>query len=37
MHAVARLAAHRLPPVDLADGVSVAVDASELWPASPMP
>jgi RNA polymerase sigma-70 factor (ECF subfamily) len=32
LHAVARLAAHRLPPVDLADGVSVAVDAAELWP-----
>jgi RNA polymerase sigma-70 factor (ECF subfamily) len=32
MHAVARLAAHRLPPVDLADGVSLAVDAADLWP-----
>jgi RNA polymerase sigma-70 factor (ECF subfamily) len=32
IHAVARLAADRLPPVDFADGVSVAVDASERWP-----
>jgi RNA polymerase sigma-70 factor (ECF subfamily) len=32
LHAVARLAAHRLPPVDLADGVSGAVDAADLWP-----
>jgi RNA polymerase sigma-70 factor (ECF subfamily) len=32
IHAVARLAAHRLPPLDLADGVSGAVDAAELWP-----
>jgi len=32
IHAVARLAAHRLPPIDLADGVSGAVDAAELWP-----
>ena len=32
IHAVARLAAHRLPPMDLADGVSGAVDAAELWP-----
>ena len=32
IHAVARLAAHRLPPIDLADGVSGAVDAAGLWP-----
>jgi RNA polymerase sigma-70 factor (ECF subfamily) len=32
IHAVARLAAHRLPPIDLADGVSSAVDAADLWP-----
>jgi RNA polymerase sigma factor (sigma-70 family) len=32
IHAVARLASHRLPPVDLADGVSRAVDAADLWP-----
>ena len=32
MHAVARLAAHRVPPADLADGVSGAIDAAELWP-----
>jgi RNA polymerase sigma-70 factor (ECF subfamily) len=32
IHAVARLAADRLPAVDFADGVSVAVDASERWP-----
>ena len=30
-HAVARLAAHRLPPIDLADRVSAAVDASQRW------
>jgi RNA polymerase sigma factor (sigma-70 family) len=28
---VARLAAHRLPPIDLADRVSAVVDASEQW------
>ena len=32
IHAVARLAAHRVPPADLADGVSGAIDAAELWP-----
>jgi RNA polymerase sigma-70 factor (ECF subfamily) len=32
IHAVARLAAHRVPPADLADGVSLAVDAADLWP-----
>jgi len=32
LHAVARLAAHRLPPVDLADHVSGRVDAADLWP-----
>lgn len=32
LHAVARLAAHRLPPLDLADHVSGAVDAADLWP-----
>jgi RNA polymerase sigma-70 factor (ECF subfamily) len=32
MHAVARLASHRLPPADLAEGVSGAVDAADLWP-----
>jgi RNA polymerase sigma-70 factor (ECF subfamily) len=32
IRAVARLAAHRLPPMDLADGVSSAVDAGSLWP-----
>jgi RNA polymerase sigma-70 factor (ECF subfamily) len=32
LRAVARLAAHRLPPVDLADRVSGAVDAADLWP-----
>ncbi|MEY2421795.1 MAG: hypothetical protein QOI95_1862 [Acidimicrobiaceae bacterium] len=32
IHAVARLAAHRVPPLDLADGVSHAVDAAEMWP-----
>lgn len=32
LHAVARLAAHRLPPLDLADGVSGTVDAAGLWP-----
>ena len=32
LRAVARLAAHRLPPIDLADGVSGAVDAAGLWP-----
>jgi RNA polymerase sigma-70 factor (ECF subfamily) len=31
MHAVARLASQRLPPLDLADGVSRAVDAADLW------
>jgi len=31
MHAVARLAAQRLPPVDDADQVSAAVDAAERW------
>ena len=29
--ATARLAAQRLPPIDLADGVTGALDASELW------
>ena len=28
----ARLAAHRVPPADLADGASGAIDAAELWP-----
>jgi RNA polymerase sigma-70 factor (ECF subfamily) len=32
LQAVARLAAHRLPHVDLAEGVSGAVDAEDLWP-----
>ncbi|MEY2450662.1 MAG: hypothetical protein QOD92_236 [Acidimicrobiaceae bacterium] len=32
LHAVARLAVHRLPQLDLADGVSGAVDAAGLWP-----
>lgn len=32
LHAVARLASHRLPPSDLAEGVSGAVDAADLWP-----
>jgi RNA polymerase sigma factor (sigma-70 family) len=32
IHAVARLAAHRLPPLDLADCVSHALDAAALWP-----
>jgi RNA polymerase sigma-70 factor (ECF subfamily) len=32
MQAVARLASHRLPPVDLAEGVSGAIDAADLWP-----
>jgi RNA polymerase sigma factor (sigma-70 family) len=32
LHAVARLAAHRLPPLDLADHVSGTVDAADLWP-----
>jgi RNA polymerase sigma factor (sigma-70 family) len=31
MHAMARLAAHRLPPLDLADRVSAVVDASDRW------
>lgn len=31
IHAVARLAAQRLPPIDLADAVSATVDASEQW------
>jgi RNA polymerase sigma-70 factor (ECF subfamily) len=31
IHATARLAARRLPPHDLADGVSDAVDADERW------
>jgi RNA polymerase sigma-70 factor (ECF subfamily) len=32
LHAMARLAAQRLPPLDLADQVSVAVDAADAWP-----
>jgi RNA polymerase sigma factor (sigma-70 family) len=32
MHAVARLASQRVPPPDLAEGVSGAVDAAGLWP-----
>ncbi|MEY2404022.1 MAG: hypothetical protein QOD38_1573 [Acidimicrobiaceae bacterium] len=32
IHAVARLAAQRVPPLDLADGVSGVVDAAEMWP-----
>jgi uncharacterized glyoxalase superfamily protein PhnB len=32
IRAVARLAAQRVPPIDLADGVSDAVDARSLWP-----
>jgi RNA polymerase sigma-70 factor (ECF subfamily) len=32
IHAVARLAAHHLPPPDIADRVSGAVDAEDLWP-----
>jgi RNA polymerase sigma-70 factor (ECF subfamily) len=32
IRAVARLAAQRVPTVDLADGVSDAVDAASLWP-----
>jgi RNA polymerase sigma factor (sigma-70 family) len=31
IHATARLAAQRLPPIDVADGVSDAIDASERW------
>jgi len=31
LHAVARLAAHRLPPMDLADEVGDAVDAGARW------
>lgn len=31
IQAVARLAAQRVPPLDLADGVSEAVDASDRW------
>ena len=31
IHATARLAAQRLPPIDVADGVSAAVDAAEQW------
>ena len=32
IRAVARLAAQRLPPVDLADRVSATADATDLWP-----
>ena len=32
IRAVARLAAQRVPPVDIADGVSNTVDAAGLWP-----
>jgi RNA polymerase sigma factor (sigma-70 family) len=31
LHAMARLAARRLPPADLADDVSVTLDASDRW------
>ncbi len=31
IHATARLAAQRLPPIDVTDGVSDALDASERW------
>lgn len=31
IHAVARLAAHRLPPIDFTDRVSAVVDASQRW------
>jgi RNA polymerase sigma-70 factor, ECF subfamily len=31
IHATARLAAQRLPPIDLTEGVGDALDASELW------
>lgn len=32
IRAVARLAAQRLPPIDLADRVSATADATDLWP-----
>jgi RNA polymerase sigma-70 factor (ECF subfamily) len=32
IHAVARLAAQRVPPPDLAETVTAAIDASDLWP-----
>jgi RNA polymerase sigma-70 factor (ECF subfamily) len=32
LHATARLATQRLEPIDMADGVSGALDASGLWP-----
>jgi len=32
IHAMARLASQRVPPLDLADRVSATVDAADLWP-----